>query len=520
VIAELLLAIVAGASLAGFRSVAAALAVRIARRRADAAITQFKAENIQTIPLPLRWHAQNGALHDLVGAARAARLEIVARMRKTHSMSSSAVRTLPQLQTKIEQANVCFVQTMKTVYVLKVSDLAAGRVADAFDGAHGITRHATRQLSGVDRQVVEVLDRVGAIDVAVLALDGIPEILRHFSDTMADGAVDVISDVTHLGATAFHIPGFFVCTRAVINEMHLLMEDKVSLGDAFRDGMLPAVTVTIFVKIGMVIDTASGGATLGLGTVTCAWLGRVVGNEMLADHLRELVTEVRMRLNRMEERRQAALRAIDNAVDQLMETFNEKVDGCPDIGDEPTLASLISQLHGAYRIGFVAATERTAASTRQAIERLPARNWIDRLLGIDRSAKIAGLYHQAQRDVESRLSGIVHAFSLAAESHAEDALAFIQSQPIFNVAEMRTALNRLESVRVSVAAEYSRSLSLWAHDCEVTWKAGTNLVRTVTEREHELTRTLVERELAAIRELRARIAVIRRRLGQPVEEAA
>lgn len=503
-----------GLGLLCLRSAAARVAVDRALRRAVPGIEAFRAANRHTRRLPGAYCQTNDALLEVIIASREARRTMMARMMAHQVPEPGSIEYIPSLEYSVERVGVSFFENMRTCYVLKVRNLALGQIADRFDDRLEILRHAKHDLSGMEQQVVDLLDKIGVIDFAESVIELIPEVIRVCSASAADAVADGLSDTLHATSAICHVPGLITGARDALQELNFLMEDNISLGDAFTDGVVPSVARIIMTKVGMVLDTATGWLSLGFFTVVCTWLGKLMGEEMLQARLEEQIGIVKASLETMRERQREALRAIRGAVDCLIRAFREEVEACPDIGDEPVLVAFVAEMREAYEQGLARATAQTAHHVERAIKDLPRRSWLDRLLSIDRSYEVAEHYWDAQRSVDSHLLGVAHAFGMAAQTHAEDSVLFLKTGLIFENAETDAALGRLDEVLVNSAADYARSLTEWEERCIAIWKAGTAEIEVVTAREHAHTRAVVEREQAVVEVARQKIAILRRRLGQ------
>ncbi len=495
------------------RSLAGNWMLERARRDARRRVSRLKGLEAYLVPLDERHRETASALHHRIGECRAARAGMIQRMRARKLPTSGTIASLPDIKAGVSAISGCFFNIVRSCYVLKVGGLAVDELAGRFDDKLGILRHVRGELGDVEKSIVETLDQLGLVDFAEAGISAAADLARKLSAQLGDAIDQGAALGLHCESILLNTPGLLSAVFDASREIGLLMDDKCSLGDALTDGFIPSVVRISLTKIGVVLDGATGWASLGAFTIIGTWIGKMIGQEMHKAKLETLQQELDGLIGEVRAREDQARRTINDAVNDASEAFQAHVEFCPDIGEEPVLKCWVEDLLRAYAAGLAWANERITAQFQQAVSQLPEPSGIDRLLGIDRPAEMARIIYGFERDLQARLAGLVNGFALAAEDHVEHAVAFILNRQLFDVPELRAATAAFDKVMVESMEAYASSLEAWEAEAERILKEGVETIASVTATEHADLSACVAWIRTRMDPVIRRMRILRHRLG-------
>lgn len=539
-----------GASLGtlALRDVFARATIKKACRNAEPDIEKFKKDNTYVVHLKERFQAAASVLYETISQSREMRDQHIATAKELVIPNPDIPLELDELQRTLMDNQKQFLAIMKNTYVHKARNLFVDqihyklnfakefytRIADAAAAAtaagHGlfaddiaqiyleVQKELAPQLDAVEQEIVNTLDQTGVLDFTAEAID---KAHNFVIDHIGTAAVQHLEHTADFLSFLHHLPGGGAMISTGLKEFQLLRDGEIDLDDSLGNIATSFVVRAPLIKVGMILDGLTGGASLGGFTVLFNFISKKATNAIQQEEIDNLKREFERLKAEIEAARWAALRAINKVAGDLQKLLAQKIEDCPDINEEASLVSFIESLRDACNIGFRNSEEKLSKNTRIAIAGIPENTWLEKILFVDRRKAVEKLYLEAQRSISSHHSGLVHNFSIAVDAHAEDAIQFMIEQVMFDEPQMDLVLGQLESVTEISAAAYEGALSVWQEDTQKFHEQATNTVNQVTEQEMARFNAMAEARKASMKSIRRRISVLERRQGKtPAPQAA
>ena len=494
-------------SVLGARALFAFAVVQITRRRATPNIEEFKRNNTHVGALGEDYRQTAGELLTYIHQSRQMRSFIMEEKRKLKIPNPSAPEMVSDLTLSLKQATVSFFTILKKSYIHRTVEVLNGQVQFKLHAALGKTPGIPTELDVLNQWIADKADQFGITDEIANAL---LTVSNHIGDVHTIN----LTGFSGSGAETLTDAAIITNAKAFFCELRLLVNDETSFGDSLAYGAVPFFVRTSFQSLGLAMDAMSGGASLGFFTVTAAWLGKRLGNQSLVDKAYVLTKELERYTNIINKQNKMALSAINGAVTQHRHAFLTQVEKCPDIDKEKSLQCFVQALNAGFENGLQLATASVIANTHQQLQTIPERNWVDRLLGIDRGKEISILYLKAQRDILGHCLNASTGFAQTAEAHPEDAVRFLLDHSIFQNSDTILALYTLPDVLHKSVSGYTQSLGTWESQCATIWNHGCQHVKDTTAREHETLRVVAAHVRTAMHPLKKQLKALRKRLGQ------
>ncbi len=532
------------------RDVFARVAIKRACEAATADIEKFKKENVYVGKISEESEAVATVMRTTIRKSRQTREAILEAVKKLKIPSAHILLDFPQIEKDMQANKEVFLSALAKSYGHKIEHLyveqvkyrfeevkkaaakktaeeaakiaaataAASEATDTIDTQYEvISEHVAPHLDAFEQEIVDLLDQIGVIDESV-------EIMQAIQDFMSAHIHDAASD--HLGHAAeilsslHSIPGLYSGLATIKRELEMVTNDQTSLGDAFISGGVPWFLKSLGMKIGISLDAATGGMSMGAFTFLGRSLGKLLGDEVIENENRRLKEQLQRLKDEIAGCHRLVLYAVNEATRNFQEELARRLNECPDINEEDAIKSFMSDLKDAYSEGLRDAEHRLSQSTHEAISQLPENTWLDKVLLIDRRGEVKKLFLEAQREITSRHLGLVHNFSLAAEEHAEYGIDFIIQQVVFKVPETTATLSMIEDVTLQSAADYSASLSAWENETVAFHQEGCAKVGDVIQTEGNHYRAFVSVRKPAMESLANRIAANNARMGKSASPSA
>lgn len=542
----------ASLSTIALRDAFARAAIKKACQDAEPDIARFKQDNTYVRPLSEEFLAVASVMRTTIGKARETRKEVIEKVKSIEIPNPDIPMDMQELERAMKRNNSLFIQVMKQSCSLKAQHLvrqqvqhrlklakrkAAERMAKAAtaaaagtataaaaaasesakDAYKAASEHVAPHLDILDKKIVEFLDQFGVIDLSV----EIAQKVQDFVAThMGEAAGEHLGQASELLSGLHAIPGSVAGVKSVFREINMLQNDETSFGEAFSNGGIQIALKSIGIKAGMILDGMMMGLSFGAFTFLGSYFGSVASNAILEEKNMKLRRELQALKDEIDACHRKVMKAINLSVNKFEKEFARRVEACPDINQEPSLKNFIQKLVTVYNQGYQTADHQLAQNTRTATDNLPEDPWYYKVLFIDRRKAVRKMYLEAQREITSRHSGLVHDFSTAAQTHAEDAIDFMIQHVVFETPETMAALEQMESVTKASAESYTEHLTDWEKETTAYRKEGSEEVARVINIEGNKYKEFVRERKPIMSSIARRIHANNRRQGKSPSMAA
>lgn len=354
--------------------------------------------------------------------------------------------------------------------------LADAAATEAADGVH----HG----NPIDEKIVEILDSMGVIDATVAAVQSVEEgVHTVISSVFGDEIADKVLDFEHATLGVAMIPGVTILARAGFREVNMLWNDEITLGEAITEGMAPAAAHSGFLAFGIFIDSISLGTTFGLGSMAGYYAGRFVSKKILKDKAEDLANAYNGILNGLKQAHAEAMRIINETFGTHHNNFATKLGECPEMASTPTMRKYMDDLQYAYELGLVTTEEALANDIKAALNEVPPRSRMEKLLRLDTKGELELACDHSRRQITSRNLALVHHFALARDVHAQEAIKFLLKHGAFATHELQRSVYGMADATSAALNESKVELEEWETEVKSTWEEGAGNVAKVSDAE-------------------------------------
>ena len=520
------------AGLYGMRPLFAKAAIHFALRKAAPAIKNFKESEASLFThLTQNSHEAVSEFLKFTKTAKELRSTAEAAAAEMKVPELGKPQPLADLQKELQNIGESLLKIYSDTFISKVTSLLQDQVKHrAFKTAQELADSTPIDLSTIESGIVHALDNLGIID---LATSGHDFVVGHAADISADLGLDMLGDLSDV-----FTPGLLSGARSTFQEIKMVMNKETNWEDAFVRGIFPTAVKSGLVATGMAIDTAFGWTTLGLFTVLGYLGGRFFKNTVPIESIKADLVILKPFLDRIQDRAHKAVATINEAVVQNFQDFPALTKACPELSKEPTMQQFTNQIVESYKQDAKDAIDLINRNCSQSIQSLPARNWTDKLLGIDRSATVAILYRQAAKEITGNLAKASNNFDTAtrielikptvegktspakpandvgiARDPEKVALALLNN-PIFRNGYLIDFLTTLPNRLPKIQLKYYDAIRGWEAVCANKWITGMADITRVTKIENGGIDALSKELAPGMEPSRASIRANLKRLGK------
>jgi hypothetical protein len=546
-----------GASALGalaLRDVFARSAIQKACEEASPRLKQFKKDNVYVRPLDEQSLAVATVMRKTIQSSKELRESIITSLKDLKIPSPETPMDLPELQDSMVSNKGVYLKILKNTYTHKIQHVyteqvkyrldlakkaaiareaakkaaevgtiglagnaaissdAAAQTADAIsDQYETIAAQIDPHLDMFQEKIAVILEKSGLVDLSVEIIQKIDHfITENIGDIASDHAASLTEMLTHIHA----FPGAVSGIKTAFNELQMFMESETSLEDMLTNGAIPIVLKSIFLKIGISIDTMFLGTTMGTFTVLSAVAAKFTSDSIFEMKIKTLAAELDQILNSIKACYQRTVRTMNEIAKEFTDAFSDKIETCPDINEEIVIVKFIDILKNSYSNGLRDAEKKLADNLKQELDNLPENTVLDKLLFIDRKSAVKRLFLEAHRDISSYHTSLVHEFNCACERHAEDGVDFLIKHVVFDTLETETVLGRMEDITLEVADDYTGSLNKWESAVTEFYKQRSQEVAKEMKEQRDIYEDFYDSQRPIIKSISRQIGTHRKRQGK------
>ena len=356
-----------------------------------------------------------------------------------------------------------------------MANIATNKLTSLLDVA--IQRHMAKEagnpvaeiaLSPLSQEIIHVFDELG-VTAAGAALE--QALAEHVSQQTMETIGHVVSDIL--------TPGLLAAGVSAHREITMLINGQVTFDEMLTDGLAPTAGRFGLVLGGIKTDIATGGATMGLGT-----LGGIIGglffyDWMVKSNLDKEKTALSPYVHKIDTRRDQAATRVNQAIDAEYATIKKLIESHPKLNDDRALLALLREASSRFSTDTEDAIRSAERGYAKIIAGLPERTWVDKVLGVDRSAEVEGMYAAAKAEKINSYRAAATAFSTAMRLGPKRAAATLRESEFVRGGRAISLVSELQTALLPIAQAHDQQLQTWSQRCNDTWISGRDtIVRT------------------------------------------
>ncbi len=383
----------------------------------------------------------------------------------------------------------------------------------AFKMAEAAGEHpAALVLNAMDTKMVAVMDQTGLTDHVLQQAQHIANVVP---DHLMDGAAAAFGKLNDF----MSVPGLPSGVFTGIQELFMLADGVTSLEDSLTMGVLPAVARGVAIKSAIATELAMGGITCGLltlGTVIASTWGK---NYFIGREIDKESDRLRPYTRRLEAQRDSSIDTINAKIRQHFKGFAQDVENAPEMMNERSMKDLWAKIERVYEAERKATAAWIKETSEQGIAALPKKNWVDRILFIDRPGRITPQYQKAANEDLTAFAWHSHRSLEAMRKDPRRTLQMMGFENFLKDGPFAKLVTALPEELRPVMADYDATMDDWSIALKARADKGVEAVRPVHAAEMAKAIALTEELGPTMKPMRQRIKTMSARIGRTPEAA-